>query len=73
MVESHEGSSIRTGSSVLEEIEITPNEKAAVFVHSSPFCAQSSKPKIETITDNLLNAPMATNETVKPNYAPVEP
>ena len=58
VVESHEGSSIRTGSSVLEEIEITPEEKAAVFVNSSPFCAQSSKPKLETITDNLLNAPM---------------
>ena len=72
VVDSYEGSSIRTGSSVLEEVEITPEEKAAVFVNSSPFCAQSSKPQLETITDNLLNAPMATNETVKPNRAPVE-
>ena len=70
VVDSYEGSSIRTGSSVVEEVEITPEEKAAVFVNSSPFGAQSSKPRLETFTDNLLNAPIS--ETINPIYVPAK-
>ena len=70
VVDSYEGSSIRTSSSVVEGVEITPEEKAAIFVNNSPFGAQSSRSQLEAITDNLLNAPIS--ETIKPSYAPVK-